>query len=234
MIKARDFDIFSIQTSLFTPTLQFSQSKVLAQLVSKYSNIFDGDPISIPLPPDAPPEIPRLTLRDSNSKLKFEVAPNRANFFRYRKEDETVIMEEDVFNLCLPIFDDYIKIVSAKVGRLAIVSVKIVQHETPGVLLAQHFCKDKWVTNTNELENFEVHFHKRYELENFKVNNWLRCKSGSLIKESLRVVIVEQDINTISEDLEVKEFNMNQISNFLKNASSEQKQQLTVYFPINE
>ena len=53
MIKARDFKIFSIQASIFTPTLQFSQSKVLAQLVTKFSNTFDGDPVSIPLPPDA-------------------------------------------------------------------------------------------------------------------------------------------------------------------------------------
>lgn len=234
MIKARDFSIFSIQTSIFTPTLQFSQSKVLAQLVTKFANTFDGDPISIPLPPDAPQEIPRLTLRDSNGKLKFEIAPNRANFFRYCKEDDAAVIEEDVFNLCLPIFDEYIKIVSARVGRLAIVSVKILQHETPGVILAQHFCKDKWLTSNSEPENFEVHFHRRYGLETFKVNNWLRCKSGILAKENARVVIVEQDINTLSEDLDEKEFNMNQISSFLKNACGEQRHQLAVYFPINE
>ena len=233
-MKARDFNIFSIQISLFTPTLQFSQSKILAQLAGKFSNAFDGAPISLPLPPDAPQEIPRLILQDGGGKFKLEIALSRVNFFRYRKEDDSVMAAEDVFKLCLPILEEYIKITSAKVGRLAIVSVKTLKHETPGVILAQHFCKDKWLESSPQPENFEVHFHKRYDLDGFNVNNWLRCKSGILEKEKTKVVIVQQDINTFAGDIDKKEFTMKEISKFLKNADGEQNHQLAQYFPTNE
>lgn len=39
-------------------------------------NIFDGDPIMLPLPADAPVEIPRITLESKDKKHKLETAIN--------------------------------------------------------------------------------------------------------------------------------------------------------------
>ncbi|MEW6008167.1 MAG: hypothetical protein AB1629_00845 [Candidatus Omnitrophota bacterium] len=233
MIKAKDFNIFQIQASIFTPALQFSQTKILSGLISKFSTVFDGTPISLPLPQDAPSEIPRLSLRDSGENIKLEIALNRANFFIYQKQ-ETVIDEDKFFNLCLPVFEEYIKLSYAKVGRLAIVVVNILKQDTPGLTLVQHFCKDRWLKDTILPENFEIHSHKKYEFGGFNVNNWIRCKSGILVKESAKVVMVEEDINTLAEDLQEKDFDMPKITSFLRGSFKKQKELLEVYFPNNE
>jgi len=233
MIKGKDFNIFKIQASIFTPALQFSQTQILGSLVNKFSTLFDGAPLSIPLPQDAPSDIPRLTLRDGNGRIKFEIALSRANFFIFQKE-EAIIDGQEFFKLCLPIFEEYIKLSNAKVGRMAIVAVNILKQEAPGLIIAQHFCKDRWFSNAAPPENFEVHFHKKCEFSGFNVNNWFRCKSGFLVKDKAKVIIVEEDINTLAEDLAAKDFDLSKITNFLRDSFKKQRELLETYFPNNE
>lgn len=233
-MKAKDFNTFSFQFSIFTPTLLFSANKILANLASKFSNIFDGTPVALPLPQEAPKEIPRLILSSSEGKLKLEIAASRVNLFRFRKEDDTVILENDFLKTCIDVFNEYINFTSAKVGRLAIVAVRFLEDTNPGLTLAKHFCQERWLIEPfNRPENFELHSHKKYELDTFRVNSWVRCKSGFLKQRNVPIILVEQDINTLSEEIETKEFNIEQIKDFSNLAKEEQKSILNKYFPDN-
>ncbi len=234
MIKAKKFNLITLQASIFTPALQFSANKTLGGLVSKFSSIFDGPPISFPLPQTAPQDIPRLILKDSAEKFKLEVTLNRVNCFRYLKSDDGIIDQDDFFKQVVLIFKEYVSLTFAKIGRLAIVAVRVMKEENPGEVLAQHFCKDKWIEGKLLPYNFEVHSHKKYTLDGFNVNNWFRCKSGRMIKSTDNVIVVEQDMNTLSEELEKKDFSMGQITEFLGKAFMEQYNLLATFFPNNE
>ena len=60
----------SIQTAFFTPGLIFSDKLSLsAQLIKESGNIFDGDPIMLPIPPEAPPEFPRMILKSKDENI---------------------------------------------------------------------------------------------------------------------------------------------------------------------
>lgn len=231
MISAREFDILSSQFSIFTHASLFSPNKILGNLMSKFSDTFDGDTTVLPIPSDAPREIPRLTLLSSDNKIKLEIAVSRVNLFKYRKEDATGIDENSFLKICSDVFKEYIDCTSAKVGRLALVIVKSLEDSNPGLTLARHFCKDELMVEPfNRPERFEIHSHKKYKLSNFNVNSWVRCKSGILKKDNVSIILVEQDINTLSEELENNEFDIDQIQDFAAVAAEEQKTIFDKYF----
>jgi hypothetical protein len=235
MCYSTDFKNLSIQYSVFTPGLQFSSAKILGNLSAKFSSVFDGDPVSLPMPADAPVEIPRIILKSSDNKTKFEAALNRMNFFTYLKKNETDIDEKVFRELFMNLFKEYIKITSAKIGRLALVRVKFVRDDNPGLTLAKHFCKDKFLKEPfNRPENFELHSHKKYILEGFTINSWVRCKSGFLKTDNTKLITVQQDINTLAEELDQKDFREEDIVNFFKIIPEEHQSILYKYFPDNE
>jgi hypothetical protein len=209
----------------------FNPNKILGDLMSKFSDTFDGDTTVIPLPSDAPAEIPRLTLLSSDNKIKMEIAVNRLNLFSYRKEDGANIDEDSFFDLCFRVLKEYIGCTTAKVGRLALVIVKFLEDSDPGLTLARHFCKDELVVEPfNRPEDFEIHSRKKYKLEDVNINSWVRCKSAILMKDNVPIILVEQDINTLAEELKNNEFDMDQICSFVATAAKEQKSILDKYF----
>ena len=232
MIFAKEFNILSIQFSIFTPALLFSPNKILGNLMSKFPGTFDGKTAVLPLPPNAPKEIPRLILPSFDEKVKLEISENRVNFFRYLKENDILVDKNSFFKLCSDVYEEYVKCTSAKVGRLALVIVKFLENSSPGLTLAQHFCKENLIEEPfNRPENFEIHSHKKYELAGFEVNSWVRCKSGILKKDNKPIILAEQDINTLSEKLEQNEFSLEQIRSFVEITASEQEAILGKYFP---
>lgn len=231
MISAKEFRILSLQMGIFTPALRFSSSEILGKLMGKFPDTFDGDPVAIPLPPDAPKEIPRLILPSSDGKTKLEISESKANFFRYRTEDDGVIDVNSWLKRGSDVFEEYIKCTFAKVGRLALVAIRFLENPNPGSTLAQHFCKEKWIREPfNRPESFEVHSHKKYEFSHFKVNSWVRCKSGILKKDNAPIILVEQDINTVSEEIDKKGFDNKQIRSFADLATKEQESVLNKYW----
>ena len=236
MIKARDFKIFSIQLSIFTPELNFSLNKIHIDLGSKHSSILDGDPVLLPLPAHAPPEIPRLIMSGTDQKIKLEVAKSRLNLFRFRKEDIEDIDVGGFLGEGLKIINDYIKHTSARVGRMAVVKRLFVENDNPGLTLASHFSKDEWMKEPfNRPESFEVHAHKKYILPKNKqlVNSWVRCKTGRLKNIDQPIILIEQDINTLAEDLDKNDFDIRFIKEFYNEVFEEHADILNKSFPNN-
>jgi hypothetical protein len=232
MISQKDFGILSLQFSMFTPNISFSINKILGVLMDKFGDVFDEAPISFPIPEDAPKEIPRLILQSSDKRLKLEIAISRVNLFVYWKEDDVMIDVKAFSELCSDIFKEYLNSTSATVGRIALVSLKFAENDNPALTLAKHFCKEEWIVEPlNRPENFELHSHKRYELDTFTINSWVRCKTGALKKDNKPIVLVQQDINTLLEEIEKNEFDIEQIGKFLKLVIEEQNSILKKYFP---
>ena len=237
MLRTADFRLSSIQFTIFTPGLLFIPSKILGFVLTKWGELFDAAPVSMPLPPEAPSEIPRIILQSSDGRSKLELAPSRANMFWLRQADTDEIKAEDFLGLATNLLWEYTATVNGKVGRIAMVLNRFVKHENPGVFLAQHFCKDKWQTAPfNRPESFEIHAHKRYVLNNqFNINSWVRCKTGLIkLPDQQKIILVEQDINTFPEETETREFSNGQIKEFCRIGSNELNSILSLYFPEGE
>lgn len=232
IMNSDNFKITSLQVSIFTPAVLFSKSRILERMMSNFEDFFNGDTVAVPIPGDAPKEFPRIILHSADGKFKLEIAESRVNFFRYRKDDDIEIDASQIMDLSSRVLKEYKDCTHSIIGRLALVVVKSLENKNPGFTLARHFCKDKWMVELfNRLDNFEIHSHKHYTLEGFNINSWIRCKTGRLTKDNKPIILVTQDINTLAEELEKRDFSFEQVKAFLEIAYKEQKQVLRKYFP---
>ena len=236
-----DFRDFSYQASAFTPGLQLSTNRILGALLSKYSNLFDGEPISLPLPEETPKEIPRIILRSAGEVWKLQVAPPRIDFFwKGGTKVEKNSSRGEFINFAKEIFDFYQEISKAIYGRLALVIERTAFIENPGISLALHFCKEEWTNSANAVlsrpEYFEIHAHKRYKVNDEfpDINSWIRHKVVSLKsgeQEGERVVLVEQDLNTPLEIINDEDFGKELRHHFFNIIPDEMSSILLKYYP---
>ena len=235
MIKnISEFKVASIQATIFTPGLSFIQSKILGSVLAKWGELFDASPISMPVPNEAPSEIPRIILQSSDKTLKLELASARANLFWFRQSEEDIKDVQGFLAFSTALLCEYVGIVGGRVGRLAAVLIRFFEEENPGLFLAQHFCKESLQEAPfDRPESFELHARKRYLLaEKFNINSWVRCKSGFVTKPTRKsAVLIEQDINTLAEETDIKEFDSDQISDFYSLVPDEFDAILSLYFP---
>ncbi len=232
MMKGDSFKLNSLQVSIFTPFTSFHKSRILGKLISTFSDLFNGDTVSVPIPEDAPKEIPRIILNSADGKFKLEIAQNRVNFFRYRKDDDAEIDTSRILDISSRVLKEYKDCTHSVVGRLALVVVRSSENKNPGFALTCHFCKDKWTAKLfNRPDNFEIHSHRHYTLHEFNLNSWVRCMTGLLAENNEPIILVMQDINTLAEELKQRDFSIEQLKSFLKIAHKEQGQILREYFP---
>jgi hypothetical protein len=240
MLILSDFTETShVQNTLFTPGFSFITHKTLVELLQIKPGMFDGDPVVLPLPSDAPPELPRIILQDKTGSLKLEVAPLRINFHRIKINEDDKVNIHDSMLLAADILKDYLDKSGAKCGRIATVLKRFSLKDDPSIEIANHFCKEKFLRMPfDRPASFELHARKRYIFsESFEVNSWVRIKSGNVqypSVPSLPIVLVEQDINTISEVMEVKQYTGEEISSFFRLIFAEFNDILQLYFPKNK
>jgi hypothetical protein len=76
------FFIQNIQGVLFIENFAFRDKLGIASKINQaVDNLFDGDPIMLDLPPEAPFEIPRIQLKDSKMFYGLNFSPTRIDFF---------------------------------------------------------------------------------------------------------------------------------------------------------
>jgi hypothetical protein len=239
MLHFSDFGETShVQNTLFTPGFSFITHKILVELLQIRPGMFDGDPVVLPLQSDAPLEIPRIILQDKTGSLKLEVAPLRINFHRIKINEADNVNINDFLILASDILKDYLVKTGAKCGRIATVLKRYSLKDDPSREIAAHFCKESFLAMPfDKPSSFELHARKRYNFaESFEVNSWVRIKSGNLqypSAPSMPIVIVEQDINTIAEVMEDKQYTREEMVSFFLQILTEFNNILQLYFPEN-
>lgn len=241
MTIARDFRTAHVQLSLFTPGLQLRPGKVLAFLVADYGEQFDGDPVSLPkFPGDLPVEVPQLILQSADGKLKLQASAARLDVF---KGGESFSEEEIAAHLdwATGLGLSYLHRTQAHAARVACVLHRMADDANPARALSSHFCKQRWTdTALNRPGDFELHAHKRFRLDDlFEINSWVRCKTAVRVEEDKEkgkvsapnLILVEQDFNSLAEQMEERELRQEEIRRFFALAPAEMRHVLGLYFP---
>lgn len=234
MINTTHFNVASIQCSIFTPGFSFRQTAFLTYLLEHWGDKFDGNPLSIPLPDNAPPEVPSIVLTSNDNSLKMNVSRQRTDISWNRTSSEVNPDVHAVVDEINDILRDIIKDQVVSAGRLAFILNRFAPVEDTAKVLAAHFCKEEWLTTAlKQPENFELHVHERHAFGTgqFNVNSWFRVRTGRLVADSKSAVLVQQDINTIAEELESQRFEPEQIQAFFHEAIELDDQVLALYFP---
>jgi hypothetical protein len=233
-----DFHLFSCQAVLFTPDEEVSSAKLLKGLLpqTRWAERFDADPVALPSPAavvsvgpgiGTPREIPKIILQSKEPGIwRCQIASERINFYWQKQRSETpetTLVE--FFSEASSFLCEYREFLRARVGRLAAILMRYAPHSSPGLFLAQHFCKDQLLEKPFDRPiDFELHAHKRYTLTGkFSINSWVRNKTGQLLASGERtsVLFVEQDLNTLSEETQKRDFTNEEIQDFFSTAATE-------------
>ena len=162
MLRAKDLQTVSYLVSIFTPQLNFSVNNILTEMMGKFGKVLDGQLMTMPLPPEAPAEIPRLTLSSNDQGLRLEISPARTSLFRFRRKNDTDVDSAEFLLLANQIFQTYLDVTVAVVGRLASVIVKYEALQQPGIEVAKHFCRDERLKTALTRPTTSRFTHTRY------------------------------------------------------------------------
>ena len=191
----------------------------------------------LPIPANAPGDLPRIILESSDKVWRCEISDTRVNFFWRRVSNEIAeLAADDFYRLAATLFGEYVESSQARVGRLAAVITRYFPIDSPGAFLARHFCRSDWLSEAlADPGNFELHAHKVFTLASrFRVNSWVRNKTGQLRMgggQSTGIIVVEQDLNSLAEQIEESSFSSEDLTDFFVAVPSQFDDILQRYYP---
>lgn len=192
--------IKKIQTAIFTRNFQiqneYDKSNILLELKEKVGDIFNGQPIWVPVPNDAPPEIPRIVLNSLDNLYSCNIALNRSDVFLNLAnpvEKETRVLFEEQKSNSFKIFD-YLKEKGAVINRVGFVVDVEYQNEQGVEFLREQMLKENKFKEPKELLFRYNHKDSIGEID-IETNNLVTIsgKTGS------DIIQVQFDINTVAE-----------------------------------
>ncbi len=237
MVKWQQFTLTSVQTAMFTPDHSaFAGSRVVATILRQFGERFNGDMQVLPLPPGVPPEISRVVLKSSDGSQEVNAGPARFNYVWNRIDPDASLTLRQALDQCVEVLASYVRETKVRVGRLALVLQRACQDEDPAQTLIRRFCTEESQREPfNRSATFEIHNHKDYmpvhDGVDYRINSWVRCQCGHVEPKKTPAVVVIQDLNTMTADLEQRQFDADKIGVFFSMVCDEAEAIIRKYFP---
>jgi hypothetical protein len=226
---ATEFRVGALQTVIFTEPAGFSTGRVLQRFLPEVASTFDAEP---GIPGEAlPPEIPRVLLASKSGAWQGQIGPLRCDLIWRGSGSRNSAQVAGVLSEASGWLFKYLDVTGARGLRAAVVLTRFAECELPGLMLARHFCQERWYQQPlNRPQSFELHAHKSYRLGETEVNSWFRAKSGQFEVDGQKapIVIEEQDINTLPRE---SPLGQTEASAFFLACPQELDHILSLYFP---
>lgn len=236
-----DFEIIKFMGSIFTPDLIIRNSLEFMNVVSELIGDKVGhNPNVLPIPQEAPPEIPRIQFVTPDKIWRLTISLERTDFvyFNTRLSDDDRVSTEDFSVHSSNFFSAFVKKLKIRVQRLAFITERVSPKQNPSQLIIGKFCKEEYYEKEKPFYNanrFEIHSLKNYKWNDFRLNSWVRVKAIDFLpkdeKVTVPVIHVENDMNTLSikEDPD-STFSEDEITRFFNLAPQELQGILDKYF----
>ena len=222
----RDFIAGEARAAVFTPSIDRLQvASVTGELLRQLPEL-DGDPMVLPVPAEAPPELPRIVLRDAAESLQFQVAVSRSDLYLQR-QGPAPLDTAAFFNRAAEAMEVLLGVLEVRPGRLAATGTYYYICSDPAEFLVSRLAKEDLAGSGGPLSGlraFELHTLRRFDLlEGLSVNSWTRCKAGSVTEagRSRPAVVLERDLNTLPEEIKTRHFSGDDIRAFLMTANEQ-------------
>lgn len=181
-----------VQFGIFFENL-INRPDLLASVVSEAFPIFDAPPLNLPLPPEAPPEIPISQIKSSDGKWQLSISKIRADIYL----NETEIDEEnnkvmlEILLLCFKKAKEQ----STEINRLVHFQsyIRELDRSKTAIELIQEKFSKKSFENTEELM---IRFNQQEKISDFEVNNITIIENAKKVDTEEDVILIQRDINT--------------------------------------
>lgn len=209
-----DFLLRSFQAAIFGAVDIRDPLEVARQVRSATSDLFDGEPLVLPLPSDAPSEIPRIVLKSKDERYSCNVSGVRLDLFYREKKPSLkwVDLCDEYLQYLSPILHTLVETLRATITRLGSVAEFEVPIEgSPSLTIRKAYLREGILPGEHEIQLGVLY---RGSWETIEINRWLRLR-GKEGESALRVAV---DINTIPE--KKYDFDVDGIESFYNRVSS--------------
>ncbi len=242
-MRSAEFGVLDITSSLFTTEFNFNANAVLKCILEHWSDRLNGTTTAIPLPPNAPIEIPRVTMEGNSNGYKITASQVRLDVSWSALNPQGPIELPAFFQWTNDVFSTYKQTMGCRVVRLAGVVHKFMplsSSEDAAQQLTEHFCPERCSRDPfDRAKEFELHELKQLNMSGFTVNCWVRFKTPTLTIHSpngqskMTGVFIELDINTLVEDMPSSNYSAGDIGKFYSMLPGYCEQLLGRFFPGN-
>lgn len=200
----------SLQSAIFTPSLDLTNKIGFAnQLIQDTKGLFDGDPIVLPIPNDAPPEIPRIILKNKNDSHSLSVGQSRIDFFYNERDYKDKIASNEFANLepeflqkTNLVIQTILNTTSTRIIRLGLIIT--LQSKISGKassFVSTHYLKHRKAFK--DLYDLNLGVLIREKINKLDSNIWFRINPYRKEKDSLddKIITFQFDINTKGEEI---------------------------------
>jgi len=190
-----------IQIALFSEGIVLADKLMIANQINEISNkIFDGDPVILPLPMHAPPEIPRIQMTSKEGEYSLLISQSRVDIIQKFMKEKSISdndVPEDIFKIFLLIFSFLHEELHGQFYRAAIITewaLEVGVTKPVQAVLSSYMRQDSPINHPNKIE---IHSLYQEQLDSFAINKWLKIKS---FNEQESEIIISIDINTTIEN----------------------------------
>jgi hypothetical protein len=198
------FTVQSLQTGLFLASIDLSNKLAVAgNLASASNGLLGSDPLILPLPNDAPPDLPRIIIKDHQGQFQCRVSPGRCDFLFGQVPDTPEQTLGDLFSgyleYLLSLANALVNDHKASFHRIGFV---------PKFLAKLQVSSNEFIRDGFERKDFfqgahYIHIHTLHHmtLDGFEINRWVRVRSARSASDPSddRAITVEIDMNTNPE-----------------------------------
>jgi tryptophanyl-tRNA synthetase len=224
-----DFKINFVQLVIYSPGIVFiNKLKMANEINDNLSNLLDDDPVMLPLPEDAPADIPIIQMSSKNKRYILSIAANRIDFiYQYKDENKGLFPALDFFEKFLTIFKYFAEKIHTQFTRSAMVTNWVIEL---GDISPAEFLRNKYIQKDTPIINpyeLEIHYLTKGTIGKFEVNKWVRIKSEHKMSETEKNSLITFliDINTVEE--KIYEFDMDSLQSFLEQSSNITKETIS-------
>jgi len=192
--------------ALFSPGINFSDKiDLLAKIKKNAGKYLSGDPIMLPAIANAPPEIPRIILKDEKGNISLNISANKIDLF-IRPVDEEGKIPEVYTDLIGELETIYKNILNALYGSTELIVhriglIVVGESEIQGAnkqieerYLSVKFAKTKW-------QKINLGLLKKGNIDKKSSNIWFRINSGMKKDddENKNKAMIIFDTNTVAQ-----------------------------------
>lgn len=216
-----NFKIKKIQFALFPKNFNpLDKSRIAQDIKVRTDNIFDGEDMILPLPMDAPLEIPRIILKSKNGYFSCNISLNRIDFFRnISGNDDLSHIKDELLKIIKQInsyFIDDNKILIGRIGFVIDFAIEIEKEKSIELLRKNLLKENSYYNNSKKIKSILLVFTEMDTLDGFSINK--QYQYGNEIDNSL---VFRFDINTPSEKIDEYNLKTEEIMRIIDGAINE-------------
>lgn len=220
LASIEQFTTLSIQSALFVHGLDFTDPLSVAQGVRHAAGgLLDGQPGVFPVPPNAPPGVPRIVLSDRANRYQCKLSAGRVDLVfdgSKGKPDPIGIIWDGYCTLIRQLAEYFKKKKPTRLWRLGLVMhlFKVLDKSANAHIQAAYLKDDRFQSP----DEVQLNVLNREDMGPFHINRWLRLRSMRKKEDPNddRGFGIEIDINTPAE--ENNDFSEEAIAAFFESA----------------